>query len=140
MPSAGKATLVDTSVAIPALVDGHPDHAAALDALARRRVGLAGHAWFETYSVLTRLQPPLRLAPSATAALLHRAFPATRWLDAAAQQAAAAAFAEASIAGGAVYDGLVGWCARSAGLALLTRDRRALPTYQTLGVDTVWVG
>jgi len=38
------------------------------------------------------------------------------------------------IAGGAVYDALVGASAREHGLALATRDRRALATYRALDV------
>jgi predicted nucleic acid-binding protein len=38
------------------------------------------------------------------------------------------------IAGGAVYDGLVALAARAAGIALLTRDARALETYRVLAV------
>lgn len=40
-----------------------------------------------------------------------------------------------AVAGGAVYDALVGMCAKEHGLALATRDRRALDTYRTLGVQ-----
>lgn len=40
-----------------------------------------------------------------------------------------------AVAGGAVYDALVGMCAKEHGLALTTRDRRALDTYRTLGVQ-----
>ena len=38
------------------------------------------------------------------------------------------------IAGGAVYDALVGPAARAADIPLATRDARALGTYTTLGV------
>src|SRR5664279_5002978 len=47
--------LLDTSAAIALLVEDHEAHAATLEAVRGRRLGLAGHAWFETYSVLTRL-------------------------------------------------------------------------------------
>jgi uncharacterized protein with PIN domain len=47
--------LLDTSAAIALVVEDHEAHAATFAALKDRRVGLAGHAWFETYSVLTRL-------------------------------------------------------------------------------------
>jgi len=39
------------------------------------------------------------------------------------------------IVGGAIYDGLVGATVREAGATLLTRDRRAVHTYELLGVD-----
>jgi hypothetical protein len=38
------------------------------------------------------------------------------------------------VAGGAVYDGLVGACAREHALTIATRDRRALETYRALDV------
>ncbi len=43
-------------------------------------------------------------------------------------------FAEAGLAGGALYDGLVGAAARQHKLPLITCDRRAEPTYRALGV------
>ena len=39
------------------------------------------------------------------------------------------------VAGGAVYDALVGEAARVNGCRLLTRDQRAKRTYELLGVD-----
>jgi predicted nucleic acid-binding protein len=41
----------------------------------------------------------------------------------------------AGIAGGSVYDALVGATAVEHGLKLATRDQRALVTYRALGVD-----
>ena len=41
----------------------------------------------------------------------------------------------AGLAGGAVYDGLVGAAAREHGLLLVSCDRRAEPTYRALGVS-----
>jgi predicted nucleic acid-binding protein len=38
------------------------------------------------------------------------------------------------IAGGALYDAVVAATAREAGATLITLDRRAVPTYQLLGV------
>jgi predicted nucleic acid-binding protein len=37
--------------------------------------------------------------------------------------------------GGQVYDALIGQTAKAAGARLLTRDRRALPTYRAFEVD-----
>jgi len=44
-------------------------------------------------------------------------------------------FAEAGLAGGELYDGLVGAAARKHQLPLITCDRRAEPTYRVLGVN-----
>lgn len=43
-------------------------------------------------------------------------------------------FAQAGLAGGALYDGLVGAAARKHNLRLVTCDRRAEATYRILGV------
>lgn len=42
-------------------------------------------------------------------------------------------FVAKGLAGGAVYDGLVGAAAREHRLPLITCDRRAEPTYRALG-------
>lgn len=127
--------LVDTSVAVALSVGDHAAHDATLRALKGKTIGLAGHAWFETFSVLTRLAPPARRRPSEVARLLAHNFPQSRFLDIKGQQGLATRLAELGIAGGSVYDALVGAAARHHGLGLLTRDRRALDTYRALGVD-----
>lgn len=57
MPASGEPPerLVDTSVAISLLVTDHEHHDATVTAIGTDRLGLAGHAAFETFSVLTRL-------------------------------------------------------------------------------------
>jgi predicted nucleic acid-binding protein len=135
MPGRSKTILVDTSVAVALSVAGHEHHAATSDALGDLRLGLSGHAAFETFSVLTRLPPPARRSAPTVARLLAANFPDTRFLG---DEAAASLFAElagAAVTGGAVYDALVGACANEHLLTLATRDRRALETYRALGVD-----
>jgi len=132
--ASGPELLVDTSVAVALTVADHEHNAAIFRELGARRLGLAGHAAFETFSVLTRLPPPARRTPATVARLLAANFPHSRFLG---PQAAATLLAElptAGIAGGAVYDALVGASARDHGLLLATRDRRALETYRVLGV------
>jgi predicted nucleic acid-binding protein len=46
-----------------------------------------------------------------------------------------AELADRRIAGGSVYDALVGATAVEHGLTLVSRDHRALETYRALGVD-----
>ena len=99
------------------------------------RLGLAGQAWFETYSVLTRLPPHARRSPGDVRAVLEHDFPATRYMDATQLADLAIEVPRLGIAGGAIYDALVGATARAYGLLLLSRDRRAKPTYDLLGVD-----
>lgn len=50
-------------------------------------------------------------------------------------RAAVTTLSQAGIAGGAIYDGLVGLAAKAAGVPLLSCDRRAIGTYAALGVD-----
>jgi len=127
--------LVDTSVAVALVVGDHDAHAATLDALRGRQLGLAGHAAFETFSVLTRLPPPARRAPAVVAQLMAANFPGSRFLSASATRALSGRLAAGEIAGGSVYDALVGAAAVEHGIRLATRDRRALDTYRALEVD-----
>lgn len=62
-------------------------------------------------------------------------FPESRFLSATDTKQLLREFAEAGLAGGAVYDGLVGAAARKHKLTLVTCDRRAEPTYRVLGVN-----
>lgn len=126
--------LVDTSVAVALTVSDHHRHKTTFDALAGRRLGLAGHAAFETFSVLTRLPPPARRTPAAVARLLEASFPHTRFLSPDPARALLARLASTGIAGGSVYDALVGATASEHGLTLATGDRRALDTYRALDV------
>ncbi len=136
MPASGSGPdlLVDTSIAVALTVADHQHHEATFEALAGRRLGLAGHAAFETFSVLTRLPPPARRTPATVARLLEANFPENRFLGADAAAALLPELHAAGIAGGAVYDALVGASAREHGLPLATRDRRALETYRALDV------
>jgi predicted nucleic acid-binding protein len=136
MPGAGSGPdlLVDTSVAVALTVADHEHHETVFGALRDPRLGLAGHAAFETFSVLTRLPSPARRTPATVAHLLAVSFPQSRFLGARAARSLLAEIGTLGIAGGAVYDALVGACAREHGLVLATRDRRALETYRALGV------
>lgn len=127
--------LVDTSVAVALSVADHEHHAVVVDALDGRRLGLSGHAAFETFSVLTRLPPPARRRPVVVARIMQENFPANRFLSADATAALLTRFADGEIAGGSVYDALVGAAAVEGDLPLVTLDRRALDTYRVLGVD-----
>lgn len=126
--------LVDTSVAVALVVADHAAHTAVKQAIGERRLGLCGHAAFETYSVLTRLPPPARRTPAAVSELLARRFPASRFLDAAGAADLHDRLASLGIAGGSAYDALVGATAAQHGLVLVTRDLRASETYRRLDV------
>jgi predicted nucleic acid-binding protein len=130
----GEILLLDTSAAVALVVEDHERHAATLEAVRGHRLGLAGHAWFETYSVLTRLPGALRRSPAEIAALLAHDFPATVFLGEEASASLGPALAAAGLSGGAVYDGLVGAAARQHGHLLVSGDARARPVYEALGV------
>lgn len=125
---------VDTSVAIAALDPSHDGHVDARDVCRRRRPALAGHATFETLSVLTRLPGGARVDMATAVELLGRAFPERCFLSAAQHRTLVARLPELQSVGGMVYDALVAEAARVAGRVLLTRDRRAVPTYAAIGV------
>lgn len=127
--------LVDASVAVPLVVADHAAHAEVAAAIGDRRLGLAGHAAFETFSVLTRLPPPARREPRVVQQVLRSGFPASRFLPADAAADLLDRLAGLGIAGGAVYDALVGAVATAHELPLATRDVRALDVYRTLDVD-----
>lgn len=134
-PSKAEVVLVDTSVAVPLLDAGDADHERLHEALRGSRLGLAGHAAFETFSVLTRRPTPSRVSARAAAMLIERAFPETRALQISDTDVLLAEFALLGIAGGSVYDALVAVTAREHGLPLMTRDVRAERVYRLLGVD-----
>ncbi|MBI2705588.1 MAG: type II toxin-antitoxin system VapC family toxin [Actinobacteria bacterium] len=127
--------LVDTSVAVALVVADHQNHEETLEAIGKRRLGLAGHAAFETFSVLTRLPPPARRSPAVVAELLAANFPGSRYLSASAAKRLMSRLVRIGIAGGSVYDALVGAAAKEHGLVLATRDRRAIDTYRALDVS-----
>ncbi|MDQ3732485.1 MAG: type II toxin-antitoxin system VapC family toxin [Actinomycetota bacterium] len=127
--------LVDTSVAVPLLVSDHDLHESTFDAIAARRLGLAGHAAFETFSVLTRLPVPLRRTAATVVRMLAANFPGTRYLSTSGAGELLARLAAEGVTGGSVYHALVGAAAAENGLTLVTRDRRALDVYRALGVD-----
>ncbi len=137
MPTRGRDpdTLVDTSVAVALVVGDHRSHDATVRALDGRRLGLAGHAAFETFSVLTRLPPPARRGPRVVGRIIATNFPETRFLSTQGSRALLDRLSEEDIAGGSVYDALVGAAAAEHGLTLTTRDRRALDTYRALGAE-----
>lgn len=131
----GGIVLVDTSVAIALALADHHHHASTAEAVGIGRLGMAGHAAFETFSVLTRLPAPLRRTPSSVLQLLGRNFPETRYLGVEATTELMGRLAGLRIAGGAIYDALIGAAAVEHRLPLLTRDRRATDTYRSLGVN-----
>lgn len=127
----------DSSVTIAALLNDHPAHDAASDALATCKATIA-HVAIETYSVLTRLPSPARVdATTAVTALDERLPSAYLTLDANSCAKAPSRLAAAGVSGGASYDGLIALTALEHDLELVSRDRRAAPSYRALGVRFV---
>jgi predicted nucleic acid-binding protein len=127
--------LLDTSAALAFVQPSHEAHATTYAALVGRLKGLAGHAAFETFSVLTRLPPPGRLTPRAAQRLIEVNFPHTRFLSSQGSAALLAHLSASGVSGGAVYDALVGAAAAEHGLMLVSRDARAAGTYRAMGAD-----
>lgn len=124
---------VDTSVAIPLLVATHPAHVAVTRWSRGHELSLSGHALAESYAVLTRLPGDLRVAPLDAARLLAARFSAPLLLGTDQAARLPQVLAERSIAGGAVYDALVGLTAKDNDVVLATRDARATGTYDAVG-------
>lgn len=131
------AVALDTSVAVPLLVQTHTAHDDVVRWWDGRPVALVGHAVAETFSVLTRLPGDLRLSPEGAAALMDRRFGAPFLLGESTTRRLPAVLGELGVAGGAVYDALVGLAAREHAVALATRDARARSTYELVGAAVV---
>ena len=131
--------VADTSVIVAAALRSGAGHRESREAIHTSEAGAAGHAWVESFSVLTRLPPDVRLSAADAARVLGSVVAATRYLSAREQVGFAVWVRQSGVVGGAVYDALVGWVAKCAELPLLTRDARALPTYRSLGIETLIV-
>lgn len=134
-----RAVLLDTSAAVAVCSQDHPAHTAVIEAIGSSQVGLAGHAWFETFSVLTRLPPPQRRSANDVLTLLRENFPVSVFLRDDQQRSFTDGLDALAISGGAIYDALVALAAREAGLPLLSRDRRAASTYASMAVDVSFI-
>jgi predicted nucleic acid-binding protein len=127
-------TLVDTSIAVAAFASWHEHHAQA-DMVVDGKAGLVAHCAVETFSVLTRLPPPHRVAGHLVRDFLAARFPEPYCsLDGAECRALVPRLVELGITGGAVYDALVATTARAAGDILVSCDRRAAQTYERIGI------
>ncbi len=131
--------VVDTSVIVAAALAGSSAHHEARSALVRAQAGAAGHAWVESFSVLTRLPADVRVSANDAGAVLASLVPQIVSLSSSQFRDFRRWLAGSGIVGGAVYDALVGWAARSARLPLLTRDRRAAATYERLDIEVLLI-
>src|SRR5919197_1533453 len=97
------AIALDTSAAIALLIEDHEHHEATLEAVRGRRLGLAGHAWFETFSVLTRLPGGRRRSAADAIRILAHDFPASIFLGEKEAVELGRGLAQMGVSGGAVY-------------------------------------
>ncbi len=127
---------VDSSVVVAAFASWHELHERALDVLARGPL-IPVQAALETYSVLTRLPPPFRVAPEPVVEFLIVRFGST-WpaLDAPAAASLLSELCELRIVGGTTYDAAIAVTAREHGATLVSCDVRASRSYEELGVST----
>ncbi|MFV0458296.1 MAG: type II toxin-antitoxin system VapC family toxin [Actinomycetales bacterium] len=126
---------VDTSVAIPLLVASHPEHQEVIAWASHRTLTLSGHAFVETYAVLTRLPGDARVSATDAVRLIKENFVAPLTLSGELATTVPAILAESGVAGGATYDGLVALAALEHRATLVTRDARARSTYEALNVE-----
>ncbi len=133
---------LDTSVAVVLLLQTHKEHAAVVRWWNGRDIALCGHALVETYSVLTRLPGDVRVAPADAARLIGERFssPPAVLSDPGCPGTSPKMLSRLGIAGGAVYDALVGLTAAEHGVELATRDLRAKATYEMVGARVLIAG
>jgi predicted nucleic acid-binding protein len=129
----------DTSAVVAAFASWHESHEAARRAL-DREIELIEHCALETYSVLTRLPPPHRVAGEIVRDFLAARFPRPFLrLAPQAHKDFVLGLPIRRITGGAVYDALVAATAAACGAELVTCDKRASLVYQHYGVRTVFL-
>lgn len=125
---------------MPALLGWHEHH----EVCRRRAAGarVPAHVLLEAFSVLTRLPAPHRVDADVAHEALGRWFPPTSVLalDGEIQRAALDRLHAAGVDGGRVYDGVVALTVATHDERLLTRDRRAVQTYEALGIDFELIG
>lgn len=137
MPAGADRTVaVDSSLAIPLLLRDHEAHARAVTWRSGRQLSICGHAWIETYAVLTRLPGGARVLPDDAIQLLEANFSPPLSPSPDVFVGAVALLATAGVAGGASYDGWVALAALEHRIVLATRDARAEATYRRLGIET----
>ena len=130
-------TTPDSSVLIAGFLPAHTSHPQALAALrqVRDEGRLVAHTVAETYAVLTAPGGPAAAPGETVLAYL------SQFLERDAIAITTPVYLEtltrlsrASLAGGAVYDGLIAAAAREAGARLVSLDRRAARAYLACGV------
>lgn len=136
----GQLVALDTSVAVPLLVETHPEAPRVRAAVHGRVLALTEHSLAETYAVLTRLPGGAHGSPEDVVKVLDSGFEAPLLLPSEIKSEIHRIFARADISGGAIYDGLVALAAAHHGVTLLSRDARAREVYSRLGASVTFIG
>lgn len=124
----------DTSVVVAAFASWHEGHRVASAAL-QRKPRLPADALFESYSVLTRLPVPHRAAAHVVESFISERFAGgLLTLHEQEYRELLRTVSSLGLIGGTVYDALIAATAERANAVLLTRDRRAIPTYEKISV------
>jgi predicted nucleic acid-binding protein len=117
---------LDTSCLIALLAEWHERHKAAVRGYEKRlargeRLVIAGHAFLECFSVLTRLPPPLATSPETAAAILSKYLDAGELAGMTAETCRLAVrdLAARGLGGGRIYDGIIALCSYQAGATTL---------------------
>lgn len=125
---------VDTSLVVALFASWHEAHREARESVPADAY-LPAHALVESFSVLTRLPAPHRAPADVVEAFLARRFqgriltlPGPRYRTLLESTVAR------GIVGGGIHDALIGATAEHAGATLFTRDRRAVRSYDDVGV------
>jgi predicted nucleic acid-binding protein len=126
---------LDSSVLIPALVQRHPQFELAHPILRRPDLRLIAHATLETFSALTggAVRPRVRPVEAARALRALDGRPLTLSVDG--HLSVLESCGEHNILGGAIFDALIAATAMEHGVCLITRDERAVRTYDALGAE-----
>ena len=127
MPAANPRFALDSSVMVAAVCSWHEHHPAALAEIEARldrweRLTVPAPALVETYSVLTRLPSPHRLAPRDAQKLIEANFVEHAQivaLSGSAYSRLLSRSAKQDIAGGRTYDAVIAECARQAKVSVL---------------------
>ncbi len=94
------------------------------------------HCALETYSALTRMPPPGRASPAPVLEFLRRRFSGELVsLSPSGHRSLMESLLTFEISGGATYDALVAATVAEADATLVTCDRRAMPVYESFGID-----
>jgi predicted nucleic acid-binding protein len=130
----------DSSVLIAALAPWHASHLCARDALVKGDVRLIAHVAFETTSALSRMPEGHRISPTLVLDALNRGF-RQPWLslNAADLRRALSRAVETGVRGGALHDALIAATAAKHHADLVSADRRACATYETMGVQARFI-